>query len=257
MPLTESERKKRKLESQKLYREKNKDKIRESNKIYKSTHIKQDREQQRIRRLANGTTRTFLDGEYTWKSKLTKETILNLFVGKCVVCGETDPDKLTIDHINNDGYVDRKKYNISSSIRLVRRLIKQNWTLDNLKEKFQVLCFNHNCAKAYRKYLDLPENELSYKQKWRIKIWKEAYAFFGPCSCGQSDLRFLTLSHIHDDGAERRRNGEKYGSDLFINFRKLEWSESIKDDFCLECFNCNCSRQIKKKYQSKTKSAIA
>lgn len=84
----------------------------------------------------------------------------------------------------------------------------------------------------------------TYIQNYNIKIWEEAFLFFGPCRfCGQKDLQFLSISHIRNDGAEKRRNGETTGVGLLKKFRKMGWPESLKEDYCLECFNCNCSKR--------------
>jgi hypothetical protein len=98
-----------------------------------------------------------------------------------------------------------------------------------------------------KEYLNLPLMEQSKDQKFRTKLHKEAFSFFGPCkTCGNNNLIYLTISHIHNDGAERRRNGEERGgAKLLQKFRNLGWPESLKEDFCLECFNCNCSRKFK------------
>ena len=74
------------------------------------------------------------------RKKLRKEMIAE-YGGECVSCGISDIDVLDIDHINNDGSVDRKKrlygYN------LYRKLKKNNWP----KSNFQLLCKNCNWKK--------------------------------------------------------------------------------------------------------------
>jgi hypothetical protein len=171
--------------------------------------------------------------------------------GECAMCGAKDPKLLTIDHIHNDGNVDRRRNGRSGGHAFtlyVYQLIKKGISPQDLKKNYQLLCWNHNCTKTHRFYFDLPERELTYHQKRDICLWKEAYDFFGPCkTCGETDLRYLTVSHIHDNGAEKRRDGEKTGAGLLSKFRVQGWPESIKEDYCLECFNCNCSRGTKKK----------
>jgi hypothetical protein len=234
----------------KEYKEKNKEVIKAKNAEYRNAN--RDEINEKNRAYLDGKRIKFLDGKYTKKSKIPKEDVINLLGGKCARCNITNLDMLTIDHINNEGHADRKEMKLNGALRQVKRLIKQGWSLEQLKEKFQVLCYNHNCAKSYRNYWDLSDKELSYKQRWRVKIWKEAYSFFGSCkTCGDPDIKFLTLSHVNDDGSERRKNGERMGTDLLIEFRGKNWPESIKKDFCLECWNCNCSRQVKKQRTEK------
>jgi len=233
----------------KEYKDKNKESIKIKNAEYRETHRKGIKRISKIKYAEKQIT--FLDGKYTKKSKIPKEDIINLLGGKCAQCNITDLDTLTVDHINNDGAKDKKEMNLNSSIKQVKKLIKEGWSLEQLKEKFQVLCWNHNCAKSYRGYFDLLDTELTYKQRWRLKLLREAYDLFGPCkTCDDTNLKYLTISHVHDDGAERKRNGEKCGTDLLNEFRKINWNESIKEDFCLECFNCNCSRQVRKQRNS-------
>ena len=162
---------------------------------------------------------------------------------QCVTCGDTDITHLTIDHIDNTGYIDKKKGLMTKSLHVA--IIKGELTEEHLNN-LRVMCFNHNCSRQ-REYLDLPRSEQTKDQKNASNHWKEAFKFFGPCSCGESELKFLTISHIHNDGAERRRNGEKTSARLIRQFRKIGWPESLKDDYCLECYNCNCSHGNRKK----------
>jgi len=162
---------------------------------------------------------------------------LNIIGGcHCVVCGDSNVNHLTIDHINNNGNIDRR--NGLRSSQIIHRIVDGEYRdLENLR----VLCHNHNFSR-FREYLDLKSEEQKPKQRYQTKIWKAAFEFFGPCPCGETELKFLTVSHIHNDGAERRRNGERSGSDLLADFRKMGWPEDLKEDFCLECCNCNFER---------------
>jgi hypothetical protein len=161
----------------------------------------------------------------------------------CTSCGITNIRFLTLDHIHNDGAKDRN--GAKSNVGILRNLYKLGWPEDYIKENYQILCWNCNCVKGLRGYFDIPDKDLTYDQRYQIKLWKEAFAFLGPCSCGQSELKFLTISHIHNDGPKRAKNGEpRGGSQLLTKFRKLGWPESLKEDFCLECFNCNCGRKL-------------
>lgn len=58
----------------------------------------------------------------------------------CRVCKITNPQYLAIDHINNDGYIQKKQgvYGI-----VLYRWLKRN----NFPEGYQILCHNHNYAK--------------------------------------------------------------------------------------------------------------
>ena len=58
---------------------------------------------------------------------------------KCGCCGESQERFLTLDHINNDGYDDKKRYS-RSMLYEVKRL--------KYPKGFQVLCYNCNCGRA-------------------------------------------------------------------------------------------------------------
>jgi hypothetical protein len=72
-----------------------------------------------------------------------KEDTFKAYGGKCVCCGETEPKFLSIDHILGDGKEDRKKF-LSGRV-LYRKLKKQGYP----KDRYQLLCFNCNCAKGF------------------------------------------------------------------------------------------------------------
>lgn len=81
------------------------------------------------------------------KAQELKRQIVNHYSGKCACCGIEDIVFLTIDHINNDGYLEKigKKYRPSGYF-LYKKIISKNYP-DNL----QVLCFNCNIAKQHNK----------------------------------------------------------------------------------------------------------
>jgi hypothetical protein len=63
---------------------------------------------------------------------------------KCACCGEDEPKFLTIDHVNNDGYLARKnKLHPTDTLGFYRWLLKHN-----LPKEFQLLCMNCNFGKA-------------------------------------------------------------------------------------------------------------
>jgi predicted transcriptional regulator len=74
-----------------------------------------------------------------------KLDVINGYGGKCACCGEIRVDFLTIDHINNDGKEDRKKFGRSAN-KLYRWLIANNFP-----EGYQILCMNCNFSKYLNK----------------------------------------------------------------------------------------------------------
>jgi hypothetical protein len=77
-----------------------------------------------------------------------KIKVIEAYGGKCTCCGETTPQFLTIDHINNDGAADRKQNGKKSGTKLYRWLIQNGFPRDN----YQLLCYNCNCSKGFFGY---------------------------------------------------------------------------------------------------------
>jgi len=77
-----------------------------------------------------------------WRDKI-REQFLNAYGNKCKCCGESNPHFLTLDHINNDGYVERKLFGITNPTRMFLKMRKQNWPKNN----YQILCMNCNFGK--------------------------------------------------------------------------------------------------------------
>ena len=59
----------------------------------------------------------------------------------CSICGLDDIDMLHLDHINDDGYKERKE--IGNGVKMYTHLRRLNWPAG-----YQVLCANHNFKKA-------------------------------------------------------------------------------------------------------------
>jgi hypothetical protein len=159
---------------------------------------------------------------------------------KCAICGDTDLSHLTIDHIDSNGAEDRRNTKLYTN-HLYKAIVDNKLSTEQI-QNLRVLCWNHNSSRT-RGYLDLPPEQQSKSQKRRSQLWKEALDFFGPCkTCKTDELKFLTVSHIHNNGAELRKQGQPCGADLLSRFRVSGWPESLKEDYCLECWNCNSSR---------------
>jgi hypothetical protein len=75
-----------------------------------------------------------------------KDLIFNHYGGYiCSCCGETRKPFLTIDHINNDGYIQRKELGSGGS-----RLYNWLWT-NKLPVGFRVMCCNCNFGRFRNK----------------------------------------------------------------------------------------------------------
>jgi len=73
-----------------------------------------------------------------------KDGVIAAYGGKCVCCGETIRQFLTIDHKNGGGTKHREEMFGGATTGLYRWLKKHNYP-----PEYQVLCFNCNCAKGF------------------------------------------------------------------------------------------------------------
>lgn len=121
-----------KISSQK-YRDKNRPRLREDMRIRMSIFRKEHNDEYRLYRSQ-------------WRLKKRLEA-LEAYGNKCVCCGEMEIHFLTFDHINNDGYIDRK----------TDKRVAGHFTSDLLnkiklgqkRKDIQILCYNCNCAKGF------------------------------------------------------------------------------------------------------------
>jgi len=78
------------------------------------------------------------------KNRTLKLQIIHEYGGKCVCCGITQIEFLTIDHIYGGGNKERREAG-KGMCALYRQLIAQNFP----KDRYQLLCFNCNIAKGF------------------------------------------------------------------------------------------------------------
>lgn len=79
--------------------------------------------------------------QYDYTRKL-RQQVLDRYGNACSCCGETTYEFLAIDHVNDDGNIDR-----ANGIRgpsLIRKIIAENYP-----DKYQILCHNCNFAKQF------------------------------------------------------------------------------------------------------------
>ena len=81
-------------------------------------------------------------------------------------------------------------------------------------------------------------SEYAFRQK--VEVFAE---YGGKCAtCGESRTEFLTIDHIHNDGAEQRKKmGISGGSSIYAWLKKNGYP---KDEFQALCFNCNVAKGI-------------
>lgn len=75
-----------------------------------------------------------------WGAQLRVKVIEKLG-GKCKECGFNDPRAIQIDHVENDGYIERNL--ITSRVTYLNKVLKDK------TGKYQLLCANCNWIKRY------------------------------------------------------------------------------------------------------------
>lgn len=83
-------------------------------------------------------------GYFRNQYKELKRQIFIKLGDKCVICGFNDPRALHIDHVNNDGFEERKK--IRGATTRLRKV------LEDKENRYQLLCANCNFIKKYEQH---------------------------------------------------------------------------------------------------------
>jgi hypothetical protein len=181
----------------------------------------------------------------------TRNEVLTYYGGRCEKCGESNYEVLSLDHIDGNGRKHRKK--VLKGIDSGSGFFK--WVLKNRPNNIRLLCYNCNCQinmnkiEICAKYNDgcqyCGEERMHQRHSCRkckqimkrnrdIDLKLEAFSYYG-CKCANcdiNDIRFLTIDHINDDGAEHRRQ---------IGPHIIPWLHKNKYPvgFQILCFNCN------------------
>jgi hypothetical protein len=158
-----------------------------------------------------------------------KIAVLNHYGDSCNECGEDNFYYLTIDHINNDGNIDRKN-GLSSGHNFYHWLIKNNFP-----PQFRTLCFNCNCSTSVMEdHKNSNPNYTTYKNKLKSTIIN---AYGGKCNfCSHSIFKHLTIDHIN--GITEK---DKPRSSIRL-YKYLIENNFPTDNFQLLCYNCNCAK---------------
>ena len=83
-----------------------------------------------------------------------KQQVLDHYGNQCNCCGESQYEFLTFDHINNDGFKQRKQYYDENKRKkggasFISMLGAKNIRSGNFPIDIQILCWNCNCAKGF------------------------------------------------------------------------------------------------------------
>ena len=192
------------------------------------------------------------------KKKEILDRLFEMLGYVCAACGESDRTVLTVDHINNDGHLDRHR----GSMGWKREIVKG---LRPIKD-YRILC--HSCNVST--YLKNPVHHLKVKiptgimkKCWccqmerdtselqpdvcsacarmnRFKMKVECFKLFGSScqGCGETDVVKLCLDHLASNG-NRMRKVHGAGTEIY---RKILDGRLDKNEFACLCFNCNHQR---------------
>lgn len=118
-------------------------------KDYYNTNIEEIRAKQNseAKKSYRNLTKEQLAERAAWQRRYLekhKRMVFDNYGRECVCCGESEPMFLSIDHVNNDGYLARKnQLHPTDTLGFYRWLVKNLFPAD-----FQVLCMNCNFGKA-------------------------------------------------------------------------------------------------------------
>lgn len=86
------------------------------------------------------------DSAETHLKRRKKAEVMAAYGGACTCCGEDNLDFLTIDHVNGDGGPERENHGGGSTFYA---WLRARGYPD--RDRYQVLCFNCNCAKGAKR----------------------------------------------------------------------------------------------------------
>lgn len=127
------------------------------------------------------------------------------------------------------------------------RTKKQKWNAyqrkRNIERRAKRLCLccqspTFKASLCERCYTRAAANARSNYRKIRIEVLS---AYGGKCTCcGEAETRFLTVDHVNNDGASRRRNSKEIGTSFYLRLRR----EGYPLTYQVLCYNCNCGRAL-------------
>jgi hypothetical protein len=97
-----------------------------------------------------------------------RQRVFDLLGGACVTCGESNYDKLQIDHVDHDGAEDRRLHQERGKAKYARFL--RRYPIHGTDRKC-LKCFNCNLADEQRRAIDLGDQRVPVaKQKLQIRV---------------------------------------------------------------------------------------
>ena len=124
----------------------NKEKMLAQRKKDRLKHQAHYREYERLYRKKNGESLKLKIRR--WNNN-RRRNIIEFLGGKCIKCGFSDWRALQIDHINSDGYKERKERGGNNLSKFYARIEKD---VEERTGKYQLLCSNCNWIKKYESF---------------------------------------------------------------------------------------------------------
>jgi hypothetical protein len=97
-------------------------------------------------------------------------------------------------------------------------------------------------ARWHRKNLDKVRNKRRENYHRKKDACYAAYGGYVCVCCGITEPLFLTLDHIHNDGAKFRANPKFRGRGSRYLYKWIIKNNFPDDMFQVLCYNCNCGR---------------
>jgi hypothetical protein len=202
-----------------------------------------------------------------------KAEVIQVYGGKCNLCGTDHIEFLCIDHVNNDGSIKRANKEHGTGRSLYKWLKEHGFP-----KTFQLLCFNcnhlkhllHNTSKK-REYPRIGKTQVcskcgeekdlgqfyyrkdrnrhntmciqchrqnDYDQKLKIEVMAH-YSNEIVCSCcGETNIDLLSIDHIEGLGNQHRR---ETGDGKGLHFYRWLHTNNYPLGFQVLCLNCNFS----------------
>lgn len=125
------------------WKQRNRDAVNERRRALYAAEPEKHRERQRQYKCSEARPRV-LAYNRTWSAEYRarlRAEMIEAYGGCCSCCGEAEEAFLQLDHVENDGHVDRKAH--KTSCKLFAKLKALGWP----KDRYQLLCANCNFGK--------------------------------------------------------------------------------------------------------------
>ncbi len=197
-------------------------------------NLRAAQEQERVERSRSGKTRAW---RVRYNSALKQEAFAHY--GMSCPCGESEPNRLALDHVDDNGHAHRLATRLSG-VKLYSWLKTHGWP-----PGYQVLCHNCNILKRAARYASgVRTRKQIVRAERELRVKFEVVTRYGngaaACvQCGFDKLDALTIDHINNDGHLTRRQV----SPGYLAYLALQRS-GYPSGYQTLCFCCNMEKEI-------------